>query len=161
MKLKGISWFEQHLEKVFACLFFVALLVVLALQFVGKESTVKVDKADVSLNTAWESVASKARQTGQKLAANTAPEGDTGAATRQIVEFSERLKGPVSPARSWRCDRRTSSVGMPSVRIATPSHRCPRSASRRPPTRRRRASRWCIRPKRRRKSRRFCLRNAV
>lgn len=121
MKLKGISWFEQNLEKVFACLFFAALLVVLALQFVGKESTVKVDKADVPLNTAWESVASKARQTGQKLAANTAPEGDTGAATRQIVEFSERFKGPVSPAAELAVAiGETSSVGMPSVRIATP-----------------------------------------
>lgn len=121
MKLKGISWFEQHLEKVFACLFFAALLVVLALQFVGSESTVKVDKADVPLNTAWESVASKARQTGQRLAANAVPEGDTGAATRQIVEFSERFKGPVSPVRELAVAfGESSSVGMPSVRIATP-----------------------------------------
>lgn len=121
MKLKGISWIEQHLEKVFAGLFFAALLVVLALQFVGKESTVKVDKADVPLNTAWESVASKARQTGQRLAANTPPDGDTGAATRPIVEFAERFKGPVSPARELAVAiGESSSVGMPTVRIATP-----------------------------------------
>lgn len=98
MKLKGISWFEQHLEKVFACLFFAALLVVLALQFVGNESTVAVGKDQVPLSSAWEKVGQQARTVQQKLASTATPEGDPSIATSPIVKFSERYKGPVSPS---------------------------------------------------------------
>lgn len=116
MKLKGISWFEQHLEKVFACLFFAALLVVLALQFVGKESTVAVGKEEAPLSSAWERVGQQARTVQQKLASTSTPEGDPSIATAPIVKFSERYKGPVSPSPTLAVAiGETSSIGASTV----------------------------------------------
>jgi len=100
MKLKGISVFEQHVEKIFAGIIFVALLVILAWQFLAGPAMVTVNKAEVPLNGAWSAVAEQARGVQSRLNATQPPDGEGGgAAIEQIVSFNEKFRGPVTPAR--------------------------------------------------------------
>jgi hypothetical protein len=100
MGLKGINPVEQHAEKVFAGVFVVSLLGVLAWQFVGKPNTVKVGKDDVPLTDAYNKIAEEARRTDAKVRSG-APElpADGGEALKKLEQFDQRLQGPVSPAR--------------------------------------------------------------
>ncbi len=100
MKLKGISVFEQHVEKIFAGIIFVALLAILAWQFLAGPATVTVNKAQVPLNGAWSAVAEEARRVQSRLNANQPPDGEGGsAAIEQIVSFNDKFRGPVTPSR--------------------------------------------------------------
>lgn len=102
MKLKGISIFEQHIEKVFVGIIFLALLVILAWQFLAGQSTIKVGTRDgVPLGEAWGAVAEEARRVQAKLESTQTPQDvDATAAVEPIVKFNETFRGPVSPARA-------------------------------------------------------------
>ena len=67
MRLKGINPVEQNIEKVFAGVFVVAILGVLAMQFIGKPNRVKVGKDEVGLDEAYVQVAAEARKTDQLI----------------------------------------------------------------------------------------------
>jgi hypothetical protein len=101
MRLKGISPIEQHAEKAFLGLFLVAGLGVLAWQFVGQESTVKVGKDEVRLADAYARIDEERKRTDARIRA-AAPEGmpslENAAALQQLAEFETRYRGPVSPA---------------------------------------------------------------
>lgn len=102
MKLKGISVFEQHIEKVFVGIIFIALLVILAWQFLAGQSTIKVGNRDgVPLGEAWGAVAEEARRVQARLESTEPPKDvDASAAVEPIVKFNETFRGPVSPAKA-------------------------------------------------------------
>lgn len=101
MRLKGISWIEQHFEKVFAAVFGIAAIVVLTLQFAGKPNTVSVGaaKKDVPLEQAYDEVLTAARQTKVRIwdpsvEVPKLPEGGS-----PVAQFEEHYRGPVAPAK--------------------------------------------------------------
>jgi hypothetical protein len=103
MRLKGISPIEQNAEKVFAGIFVVALLGVLALQFVGKENKVKVGKDEVSIAEAYPQIAREAKKTDQLVKAPdpaNLPNAGSDDAVKQFAQFDARYMGPVSPSKS-------------------------------------------------------------
>lgn len=100
MRLKGISWIEQHFEKVFAAVFGVAAIAVLTLQFAGKSNTVEVGAMkDVPLDQAYDEVLRAARKTAVEIddpsiEVPKLPEGGT-----PIAQFEAQYRGPVAPAK--------------------------------------------------------------
>ncbi len=101
MKLKGINVFEQHVEKIFAGAIFAAFLVLLAWQFVSRPATVTVNKREVPLNQAWETVAEESRRVQANLNSTRAPDAlDAAAATEQIVKFNDTYRGPLTPSKT-------------------------------------------------------------
>ena len=67
MRLKGISPFEQHAEKFVAGLFALGLLGVVAMQFLGKPTMVKVGNEEVIPAEAYEAVAKNARRVDESM----------------------------------------------------------------------------------------------
>jgi hypothetical protein len=99
MRLKGISWIEQHFEKVFAAVFGVAAIGVLTWQFAGKPNTVTVGpKKDVPLEQAYDDVVTAAQRT-RALIEQPSPEmpklpegGDP------ISQFAKKYRAAVAPS---------------------------------------------------------------
>ena len=101
MKLKGIGVFEQHVEKIFAAIIFIALLGLLAWQFLSGPTLIKVGKREVPLNQVWEAVANDARNVQAALNSTREPDvGDAQASLEGLVKFNETFRGPVAPAKS-------------------------------------------------------------
>ncbi|HMN41376.1 MAG TPA: hypothetical protein PKE29_11070 [Phycisphaerales bacterium] len=99
MRLKGISVFEQHVEKAVAGLFALALLGVLAWQFLGGQSTVQVDKDKVPITAAYARIGENARRLNSSLqATQEAPDPKAvGDARRRFEDFDKSLTAPVAP----------------------------------------------------------------
>lgn len=101
MALKGINPIEQHAEKVFAGVFAVALLGVLAWQFLSRPNTVKVGKDEVSIPEAYGKVQDEAKRTDNAIRLTEPPglpaNGDE--AVKQLAQFEARYQGPVAPSK--------------------------------------------------------------
>ncbi|HYE02756.1 MAG TPA: hypothetical protein VD963_05940 [Phycisphaerales bacterium] len=99
MKLKGIHPIEQHIEKLVVGLFAIALLAVLAWQFLGPPNTVKIGQTEVTLDKATDEVARKAAD-AKARATTERPPLPTGVEAVAVGEqFEGRFRGPVAPAR--------------------------------------------------------------
>ncbi len=99
MRLKGISVVEQHVEKGVAGLFGLALLGVLAWQFLGGQSTVQVDKDKVPIAGAYAKIGENARRLNSSLQAT--PEFPDPAKVleteKRFENFDKALTAPVAP----------------------------------------------------------------
>jgi hypothetical protein len=99
MRLKGINVFEQHLEKVVAGIFALALLGVLALQFLTGPTTVKVGTNDVQIADAYAKIAAQAQTTDAQM--HNAPQvpapADVDKLFKPIEGFQESLTKSVAP----------------------------------------------------------------
>ena len=99
MKVKGISFFELHAEKFVLGLAVLLLLAVVAMQFVGGGSTVRVDNREVGVGE----VNSILKQRAEALAARLredAPSGVDlfdGEPPVMIGSFSEAIASSISP----------------------------------------------------------------
>lgn len=87
MGVKGISWIEQNVEKIVVGVFGVGLLGVIASQFVGGSTSVKLTgldtkPKDVGIETAMSAVGDRAKQVYERI---TAPE------PRELAEIQEKL----------------------------------------------------------------------
>lgn len=101
MKLKGISFFEQHVEKIFAAIIFLAMLIILAWQFLASPAAIKVGTREVPLSEAWGAVAEDARRVQANLDSSRPPEFEgAGSATQEIVKFNDTYRGPLAPSRT-------------------------------------------------------------
>lgn len=104
MRLKGVSWIEQHFEKLFAGVFGLAMLGVLAWQFLSPEPTVKLGTNDVSIHSGYDRLRDQAlRVDGQiKRDPSGIPELQaTPAIAQELERFRDRLAGPVSPVAAF------------------------------------------------------------
>jgi hypothetical protein len=111
MGLKGISWIEQNVEKVVAGVFGVALLGVVAYQFVGEGNTIELTagkaKAKYGYDMIWDKVEEQARTTKSQI---TTLEPDPKAMEVEVKEgdvltgFTTRLRGAVAPAKALTAD---------------------------------------------------------
>jgi hypothetical protein len=99
MALKGISVVEQHVEKGVAGLFALALLGVLAWQFLGGQSTVEVDKAKVPIATAYAKIGENARRLNSSLQATQDPPDpkEVLKAQQRFENFESAITAPVAP----------------------------------------------------------------
>lgn len=101
MRIKGISWIEQHFEKLVAALFGAALLGVLAWQFGAPQgATVKINNADVPITSANEKLAEIARGAKGRIE-QTEPPALEGVDQLQstLNAASKTMKGPVAPVK--------------------------------------------------------------
>jgi hypothetical protein len=101
-RLKGINPVEQHVEKIVVGVFALALLGVLAWQFLQPAPTVTVGKKTVPALDAYDEIGAVARTTDAAIK-RAEPEGapkDAGDALKQLASFEERYKGPVVPSRT-------------------------------------------------------------
>lgn len=96
MRLKGISWAEQHFEKVFAGVFAVGALGVLTWQYVGGQSTVNVGKDTVPIEQAYDPVVQEARRVAGLI--GRSPESLPTLDKNPIAEFDKAYRGPVVPS---------------------------------------------------------------
>ena len=87
MRMKGIGWFEQNVEKVIAAVFAFAMIAVLTLQFAGPKSTVKVGKNEVALEEAFDAVGKQASGVKTRIEAIDPPEAKPDIIARQLGEF--------------------------------------------------------------------------
>lgn len=100
MRLKGISWIEQHFEKVFAAVFGVAAVAVLTLQFAGKANTVEVGSMKaVPLDQAYDEVLRAARKTKVSIQDPSIEEPKLPEGGSPVAQFEARYRGPVAPAK--------------------------------------------------------------
>ncbi|MBX3386330.1 MAG: hypothetical protein KF768_07155 [Phycisphaeraceae bacterium] len=101
MRIKGISWIEQHFEKLFAGIFGVALLGVLAWQFLSPEPTVKIGGKDVRIHSGYDEV-SRLSQTVQGRIQSQQVEPLTGLAdlVRPLERFQADLTGQIAPSQT-------------------------------------------------------------
>lgn len=100
MKVKGISWIELHAEKLVFGVFALGLLGVLAMQFLGAQTTVKVGKEDVPLADAYSKVNEEAKRVDARLKLSS-PDGMPSGpdeAVKQLAQFDKAFRGPVAPA---------------------------------------------------------------
>lgn len=98
MRLKGISWIEQHFEKVFAGVFGVVALGVLTLQFAGGSNTVKVGPRDgVPIEDAYDEVARIASRTKQEVQNLNIEVPKLPDGANPIAMFEKSYRGPVAP----------------------------------------------------------------
>src|SRR5262245_20654222 len=103
MGLKGISWFEQNVEKVVAGVFGVALLGVVAMQFVGDGSTIELgagkERKRYGYDQVWDQVGQQARSTKSLI---TSVEPDTASipeTPKVLSTFTGKLRGPVAASK--------------------------------------------------------------
>lgn len=97
MGLKGINPFEQHIEKAVVGISGAALLVVLAMQFMGGASAVKVGKGPpVPPADAYKPVEQEAERIAARLETGE-PELPEAPKTEILSLFESRLTGPVAP----------------------------------------------------------------
>lgn len=74
MKVKGVNWFEAHVEWVLVALLALAGLAAVAMQFVGQGNRVEVERVEYPLPEAYSRVVTEAQTVQGRLDANTAPE---------------------------------------------------------------------------------------
>ena len=98
MRLKGINPFEQHAEKFVAGLFALGLLGVVAMQFLGKPSKVKVGTEEVNPAEAYEAVARNARKVDDSMKRPQDPPEGMDKVADGFKDFDKRLIAPVSPS---------------------------------------------------------------
>lgn len=105
MGLKGISWIEQNVEKVVVGVFGVAMLGVVAYQFVGEGNGVELgtgaNKRSYPYDQVWDQVAQQARTTKAKITsieANGEAVGYTDAPS-VLSDFTSKIQGNVSPTK--------------------------------------------------------------
>ncbi len=100
MKLKGISFFEQHVEKIVLGAVSVVFLGVVAMQFLYEPNTIKVGSAQaVPPGRAFEPVADKARVISSKLKAEADVLNLPAIPKIDLVQdFKRRHEGAVAPA---------------------------------------------------------------
>ncbi|MCC6678668.1 MAG: hypothetical protein IT436_16160 [Phycisphaerales bacterium] len=97
MGLKGINPFEQHVEKVVVGISGAALLVVLAMQFMGGSSAVKVGKGPpVPPADAYKPVEQEAQRLAARLESGE-PELPPANKTEILSLFESKLTSPVAP----------------------------------------------------------------
>lgn len=97
MGLKGINPFEQHVEKMVVGISGAALLVVLALQFMGGSSAVKVGKGPpVPPADAFKPVEQEAERLAARLDSGQ-PELPSANKTEILSLFESKLTAPVAP----------------------------------------------------------------
>lgn len=89
MGVKGISWIEANVEKIVAGVFGVGLLGVIAMQFVGGSTTIKLTgldtkPQDVPIESAMDRIGQRARTVHEKI---TAPD------PLELVTIQEKLPG--------------------------------------------------------------------
>lgn len=96
MKLKGISAFEQHVEKIVLGVLGVSALGVVASQFIFQSNQITVGQATVSPDKAYDPVAEKAEWLRSQVAAKN-PELPQRPKTDVLDRFQKRLAGPVAP----------------------------------------------------------------
>lgn len=98
MRLKGISLVERHFEKVIAGVFAAGLLGVVAWQFIGPASTVKVGPNDAPVDEAFQRIADEANRVRARLESGSPelPQGEAG--NQMLSQFRGRFQGPVAPA---------------------------------------------------------------
>lgn len=98
MRLKGISWIEQHFEKVFAGVFGAAALGVLTLQFAGGSNTVKVGPKDgVPIEDAYDEVARAAARTKEEVQNLNVEVPKLPDGANPIAMFEKSFRGPIAP----------------------------------------------------------------
>lgn len=98
MGLKGINPFEQHVEKIVVGVSGAALLAVLAAQFMGSSSTVKVGKgAPVAPAEAYKPVEQEAQRIAAQLDSGD-PQLPEAPRTEALAAFEARLTEPVASA---------------------------------------------------------------
>jgi hypothetical protein len=99
MRLKGINPFEQHVEKIVAGVFGLALLAVLAMQFLSKPALVKVGNAEVPPADAYIKMAQLAKSVDERI--KRTPQDLEGLSpapiTKQFDQFEAKIKAPVAP----------------------------------------------------------------
>jgi hypothetical protein len=103
MGLKGISWIEQNVEKVVVGVFGVALLGVVAMQFVGEGNTIEVmsgtTRKKYSYDQVWDQVAQQARETRSRIT-SVEPDVKTPDIPQVLKTFTSQLQGPVAPEKA-------------------------------------------------------------
>ncbi|MBX3388553.1 MAG: hypothetical protein KF691_03755 [Phycisphaeraceae bacterium] len=102
MKLKGINPIEQHVEKIVVVLAGVALLAVIAQQFLTNPNEVKIGGDTVSAARAYEPVKRAANVLKSKLDASTPPlpDGFDSAGKDMKGEWEKLVKGAIAPRKS-------------------------------------------------------------
>ncbi len=98
MRIKGISWIEQHFEKLVAGLFGLALMGVLAWQFGGPKETVKVGNEQVPLDQTIDKLGEVARGAKGRLSQSEPPSMEGADKIRAEIAAAEKaLAGHIAP----------------------------------------------------------------
>lgn len=99
MRIKGISWIEQHFEKIVAGIFGASMLGVLAWQFAGPQATVKVGSKEVPLVLATDEVASAAKASkGRIETSEPAKVEGQEALLAPLANATQAMARPISPS---------------------------------------------------------------
>lgn len=97
MKTKGISYWEQHVERFVVGLALLVCLVLVAMQFLGEPNAVDIAGKSYSPGTVDASLQTKAEDVQRELDRTSAP--DFGKAAEPVLpHFTDRMKTPVVPA---------------------------------------------------------------
>lgn len=116
MRLRGISTIEQHVEKIFLLVIALALMGVLAMQFVGEGNTVKVgNEGGVPIDSAPKRVAGEASKQLARIREQSVDERAQGALPNATDEFVKAVQAPLAGA-----DRLAMPLGAP--RAPTSGH---------------------------------------
>ncbi len=109
MAIKGVTWIEQHFEKIVLAAVGSTALGILGWQFVGRQSTVLVNNQPVPLDQANNQLATKARDVQSKIRAADPKLPDKFPVTKIADDFKVRYAAPVTPSRTlaWNPDAAT------------------------------------------------------
>lgn len=92
MKVKGVNWFEAHVEWLLVGLLALAGLAAVALQFVGQGNRVEVNRRQMALPEAYGQVVTEAQLVQGRLEATTTPEG----LPEEVPDLASALRSELS-----------------------------------------------------------------
>lgn len=97
MKIKGISFWEQHLERFVLAAAALTLVVFAAMQFIGQPNAAVIAGQRVAPGDVDRLLAQRATEIADKLRADAAPPGSEDAAEPVLEQFTQRLAASVCP----------------------------------------------------------------
>jgi hypothetical protein len=99
MAIKGVTWIEQHFEKIVLGAVSATALGILGWQFVGRQSTISINNKQVALDQANAELKAKALEVRGKIKDTNPKLPEKFPVTRIADDFKARYAAPVTPAR--------------------------------------------------------------
>lgn len=104
MAIKGVTWIEQHFEKIVLAAVSATALGILGWQFVGRQSTITLNNKQVALDQANAELKSKALDIQSKIKATDPKMPEHFPVTAIATDFQKRHNAPVTKARTLAWD---------------------------------------------------------